>query len=117
MGNGTLQPGDQLELPRLLNNVLAAVSGMSRIAELLLEPRGQIRWAAGGEIYSISRPCADTHERFAPKNTPSQKSLNGLLYWSRKGDKIPLADLASTLPELLNSYPAGVARLDSGIWP
>jgi hypothetical protein len=96
--NGILLPGAQVELTKLPNNVLAAVPLSDRVAELLAEPRGQVRWLADGNTYSISGLCTAIYAKYAPETSLPLTTINGPAFWSRLGEKVSLAELARTQP-------------------
>ena len=94
--NGVLQPGDQMELTKLPNNVLAFVPQGDRLAELLPAPKGQVRWLADGTQHSISGLCTAIYAKYAPQTSAPLATINGPAFWSRLGEQISLAELART---------------------
>jgi hypothetical protein len=98
LDNGTLQPGSRLELIKLPLSLLASVPPEARLAELVAEPRGQVRWLEDDSIYSISRLCGVVCARYAPGILRDKYPFDGPSYWAKEGEKQSLADLARTLP-------------------
>ena len=96
--NGILSPGAKIELTKLPNNVLAAVPPSDRIAELLAEPKGQVRWQADSNIYSVSGLCTAIYAKYAPATSLPLITINGPAFWSRLGETMSLAELARAQP-------------------
>lgn len=98
LDDGTLQVGDRLELLKLPSGLLMHVPPDARLAELVAEPKGQVRWLEDGNVYSISRLCGVICARFAPGAIRDKYPFDGPAYWAREGEKQTLADIARTLP-------------------
>ncbi len=98
--NGTLQPGDQLELVKLPLGLLAQVPESARRAQLVAEPKGQVRWLHDNNTYYLSKLCAVVCTKFAPDVLAEKYPFDGPSYWARHAgtDKTTLADLARNIP-------------------
>ncbi|MBF9224329.1 hypothetical protein [Hymenobacter ruricola] len=95
---GVLQPGEELELIKLPKALLLQVPAEARLAQLLVAPKGQVRWLKDGQVDSISRLCAVICAEFAPGTIPPKYPFDGPAYWAQRGTKVTLADLARNLP-------------------
>lgn len=98
LDNGTLNPGSILELIKLPKNILPLVPENERLAEVLAEPKGQVRWLTDGNTYYISGLCAVICEKFATGVMAPKYPFDGPAYWARQYERTSLAELARTQP-------------------